>query len=362
MQGTIETEARLPTSLKRGRANQASPGARDRPDWPGRVSSWLELLLKRLLACTGSIGVQSPDPDGTGRSICGGGSSLWKGSSSRRGRAPRRSVARTLPDELYHLAGAVVRPRPSGSGGARTLAAIAGSTAASCWRPSATTAASTKVFVAGSGAMFGAAPESPQREVSRAGPRRLTRRRAGRARGRLAGFADATACCACLWILTNHERERRRELFVTRRPRRRSAIKPVCARRFHSGRDRGPRLVICRGRDAGRAMSQQGSPDDYILASGVGHTVAEFAECAFACVGLRAEDHVNVEAALRRPSEPTPRVGDPTKAHLRLDWHPEALVRAARPADGQCRPECPRLTPRWRRGHRSRQRGRTSSW
>ena len=65
-----------------------------------------------------------------------------------------------------------------------------------------------------------------------------------------------------------------------------------------------------------------GQPDDYILASGIGHTVAEFAECAFASLGLCAEDYVSVDAALRRPREPTPRVGDPSRARERLGWRP----------------------------------------
>ena len=54
--------------------------------------------------------------------------------------------------------------------------------------------------------------------------------------------------------------------------------------------------------DGAWLMLQQDEPDDYILASGIGHTVAEFAEAAFACVGLRAEDHISVDTTLRRPA------------------------------------------------------------
>jgi GDPmannose 4,6-dehydratase len=53
-------------------------------------------------------------------------------------------------------------------------------------------------------------------------------------------------------------------------------------------------------------MLQDDEPDDCIPASRIGHTVAEFAEQAFAYVGLRAEDHVSFDASVRRPPEVTP--------------------------------------------------------
>jgi GDPmannose 4,6-dehydratase len=70
-------------------------------------------------------------------------------------------------------------------------------------------------------------------------------------------------------------------------------------------------------------MLQQERPDDYVLASGVPHTVREFAEAAFACVDLEAERYLRVDPALLRPPEATPSVGDPTKARERLGWEPE---------------------------------------
>ena len=67
---------------------------------------------------------------------------------------------------------------------------------------------------------------------------------------------------------------------------------------------------------------QQDQPDDYILASGVGHTVAELAQTAFACVGLDAERHLRVDSSLVRPAEHTPSVGDPARARTQLHWTP----------------------------------------
>ena len=70
-------------------------------------------------------------------------------------------------------------------------------------------------------------------------------------------------------------------------------------------------------------MLQQERPDDYVLASGVPHTVAEFAQAAFACVDLDAERYLRVDPALVRAPEGTPSVGDPSKARERLGWEPE---------------------------------------
>ena len=83
-------------------------------------------------------------------------------------------------------------------------------------------------------------------------------------------------------------------------------------------------------------MLQQERADDYILASGVGRTVAEFAQVAFACVELEAERFVRVDPSLVRAPEATPSVGDPAKARARLGWEPavsfeqlvERMVRA----------------------------------
>lgn len=288
----------------------------------GQDGSFLvELLLERGYLVTGLIRRAEPDGLGLAEHLRGR-IELVEGdlldADSLRG-----AVTGTRPDELYHLAAPSFVP-DSWKRPAQTLAAIAGSTAA-LLEAVRDHSGHTRVFVAGSAAMFGAAPESPQREATPCWPetpyataKLAAHQVVGQLRGRDGLFA-------CSGILYNHESERRPESFVTRKITRAAAAIKLGLRETVSLGD------VTAVRDwsfAGDvmlgawAMLQQGSPDDYILASGVGHTVAEFAECAFACVGLRAEDHVNVDGALRRPSEPTPRVGDPTKAHLRLDWHP----------------------------------------
>ena len=235
----------------------------------------------------------------------------------------RDSVARTLPDELYHLAAPSFVPE-SWKRPARTLAAIAGSTA-TLLEAVRDHSSHTRVFVAGSGAMFGAAPESPQREDTPCWPETpyaTAKLAAHQIVGQLRGNDGLFACSG---ILYNHESERRPGSFVTRKiTRAAAAIKLGLADEVVLGDLRAVRDWSFAGDVmlGAWSMLQQDSPDDYILASGVGHTVAEFAERAFACVELRPEDHVSTDATISRPPEPTPRVGDPSRARHRLGWHP----------------------------------------
>ena len=69
-------------------------------------------------------------------------------------------------------------------------------------------------------------------------------------------------------------------------------------------------------------MLQQDSPNDYILASGVPHTVGELAQIAFAHLGLDAPAHIRVDPDLVRPAEPVALIGDAARARERLGWTP----------------------------------------
>lgn len=75
-----------------------------------------------------------------------------------------------------------------------------------------------------------------------------------------------------------------------------------------------------------RAMSlivRQEEPDDYVIATGVTHSVSDLLACAFEHVGLDWRTHVEVDDALRRGSaELHNLVGDSTKARERLGWEP----------------------------------------
>jgi len=79
-------------------------------------------------------------------------------------------------------------------------------------------------------------------------------------------------------------------------------------------------------------MLQQDTPDDYIVATGLSHSVQELVELAFVHVGLDWRDHVRSDPALQRgTAELHHLVGDPSRAQERLGWEPtvdfEGLVR-----------------------------------
>ena len=70
-------------------------------------------------------------------------------------------------------------------------------------------------------------------------------------------------------------------------------------------------------------MLQRERADDYVLASGTAHTVADLAEVAFAHVGLNPGDHIRVDPVLVRQAETTRQVGDASKARRELRWEPQ---------------------------------------
>jgi len=84
-------------------------------------------------------------------------------------------------------------------------------------------------------------------------------------------------------------------------------------------------------------MLQTEKPDDYVIATGEAHSVKEFAELAFAEVGLNWEDYVTVDKTLYRPKDIQVLVGDYSKAERELGWGPrtrfEELVKIMVRAD-----------------------------
>ena len=74
-------------------------------------------------------------------------------------------------------------------------------------------------------------------------------------------------------------------------------------------------------------MLQQPQAADFVLASGETHSVREFCECAFGYLGLDYKDYVQEDAAVYRPSEPTPLVGNISKAKHALGWQPTICFR-----------------------------------
>jgi GDPmannose 4,6-dehydratase len=203
-----------------------------------------------------------------------------------------------------------------------TIAAIVGSTATLLTAVRDCTE-QVRVFVASSGAMFGAAPESPQREDTRCRPETPYASAKLAAHQLVGQLRRRDGIFACSGILYNHESERRPESFVPRKiTRAAAAVKLGLAGEVVLGdldavRDWSFAGDIVRG---AWLMLQQDQADDYILASGIPHSVAELADVAFAHVGLDAGRYIRVDPGLVRPPEPVPRVGDPSRARERLGW------------------------------------------
>ena len=67
-------------------------------------------------------------------------------------------------------------------------------------------------------------------------------------------------------------------------------------------------------------MLQCDTADDFVIASGVSHSLEEFVATAFAEVGLDWRDHVDFDGSLKRPNDIAYSAGDPAKAKRVLGW------------------------------------------
>ena len=236
----------------------------------------------------------------------------------------RAAIEQVAPREIYHLAAPSFLPASWERPG-ETTDAIIGSTAA-ILEAVRDIDPGIRVFVSASGAIFGDAGESPQREDTPCRPE------SPYAIAKLAGHQLVAALrahdglYACSGIVYNHESERRPEQFVSRRITRGAAAIALGLKdelslgALDAVRDWSFAGDIVRG---AWMMLQQEDAADYILASGVPRTVAQLAQAAFACVDLDAERYLRVDQALVRAPERTPSVGDPTRARQRLGWRPE---------------------------------------
>jgi GDPmannose 4,6-dehydratase len=124
-------------------------------------------------------------------------------------------------------------------------------------------------------------------------------------------------------ILFNHESPRRGETFVTRKITRAVADivlgskKKLFLGNLDSVRDWGYAKEYV---ETMWLMLQKDVPSDYVIATGVGATVKDFANAAFAYVGLNWEEHVEIDPKYIRPTEVDALIGDPTKAERELNW------------------------------------------
>lgn len=182
-----------------------------------------------------------------------------------------------------------------------------------------------KVYFAGSSEMFGSPKDSPQNEETPFRPRSMY------GITKVAGFdlarnyRDKYGLFACSGIAYNHESPRRGFEFVTRK------ISTGVAR-IKLGMEHELKLGNLEAeRDWGFAgdyveamwlMLQHDEPDDYVIATGVTHSVREFVDLAFNYVGLQWEDYVVFDERFYRPPEVQPLRGVSMKARNKLGWEP----------------------------------------
>lgn len=156
-------------------------------------------------------------------------------------------------------------------------------------------------------------------------------------------YREAYGMYACSGILFNHESERRGETFVTRK------ITLAAARIKQGKQDKLYLGNLSSLRDWGYAkdyvecmwmMLQNNKPEDFVIATGVQHSVREFCKLAFHYVGIELEFKgegldekgydeatgrilVEVSENFYRPTDVVNLLGDPTKAKIQLGWNPQ---------------------------------------
>jgi GDPmannose 4,6-dehydratase len=216
---------------------------------------------------------------------------------------------------------------------------------------------SARFYQASTSELYGKVLETPQRETTPFYPRSPYAAAKAYAYWITVNYREAYGMHASNGILFNHESPIRGETFVTRKITRAVAC---CT----TGR---PSKLFLGNLDAKRdwghardyvegmwLMLQQETPDDYVLASGECHSVREFVEMAFGCIGRRIEWRgqgfeergldarsgevlVQVDRRYFRPTEVDLLLGDATKARTVLGWRPRtsfpALVKEMVDAD-----------------------------
>jgi GDPmannose 4,6-dehydratase len=181
-----------------------------------------------------------------------------------------------------------------------------------------------RFYQASTSEMFGSSPP-PQNEDTPFRPRSPYGAAKLYAHWMVVNFRAGYGLHASSGILFNHESPRRGENFVTRK----IAIAAARIRKGLQSRVALGNLDSCRdwghARDFVEAMYlmlQQPAGDDYVVATGVTHSIREFAEKAFARAGLDWQDHVVTEEKYMRPTEVDALCGDAGKARRMLGWEP----------------------------------------
>lgn len=201
---------------------------------------------------------------------------------------------------------------------------------------------SCRIYQASTSELFGKVEECPQSETTPFHPYSPYAVAKQYGYWMIKQYREAYGMFACNGILFNHESERRGENFVTRKITM-AAGRIACGLQDHL--ELGNLNAL---RDWGYAKDyvecmwlvlQQDKPDDFVIATGVQHTVREFTELAFANNGIKIEWQGNgidekgynaktgkmlvcVNPKWFRPTDVVNLLGNPTKARTVLGWDP----------------------------------------
>jgi GDPmannose 4,6-dehydratase len=243
-------------------------------------------------------------------------------------------VERVQPDEVYNLAAISYVPMSwqqaeltgevTGLGVLRVLEAIRVCSGISASRSPGR--GQIRFYQASSSEMFGQVRESPQTEETPFHPR--SPYGVAKAYGHFLtqNYRESYGMFTASGILFNHESPRRGTEFVTRKV-------SLGVARIKLGFERQLRLGnLGASRDWGfagdyvRAMAQmlaRDEPGDYVIGTGVNHSVEELVDLAFRAAGLDWHDHVVTDAAFIRPAEVDRLCADPSRAREELCWEPK---------------------------------------
>jgi GDPmannose 4,6-dehydratase len=182
-----------------------------------------------------------------------------------------------------------------------------------------------RFYQASSSEMFGKAEEVPQTERTAFHPR--SPYGVAKVYGHFitVNYRESYGLFALSGILFNHESPRRGVEFVTRKITDGVArIKLGLADELWLGNLEARRDWGFAGDyvEAMWLMLQQSRPEDYVIATGVEHSVRDFLVTACEYAGLDWERHVRVDPTLLRPAEVDHLVGDASKAERELGWRP----------------------------------------
>jgi len=184
-----------------------------------------------------------------------------------------------------------------------------------------------RFYQASSSEMFGKVRETPQTERTPFHPRSPYGCAKVFGHDLTVNYRESYGLYACSGILFNHEGPRRGLEFVTRK------VTNAVARIKLGLQDELVLGNLDAMRDWGFAgdyvkamwlMLQQDEPDDYVVATGVAHSIGQLVEMAFAEVGIDDwRRYVRQDQRFFRPAEVDLLIGDATKARSRLGWTPE---------------------------------------